>query len=89
MFDLPMASVHAFILTVYSVVAPDYNSAALRDGWSWICCGEQVHGRPRRPWVGAEAAGFNRLSHQEIKTSASVCFTPSLVCGEKTKRACL
>lgn len=44
MFDLPMASVHAFILTVYSVVAPDYNSAALRDGWSWICCGEQVHG---------------------------------------------
>lgn len=35
------------------------------------------------------AAGFNRLSHQEIKTSASVCFTPSLVCGEKTKRACL
>lgn len=49
MFNLPMASVHAFILTVYSVVAPDYNSAALRDGWSWICCGEQVHGRPRRP----------------------------------------
>lgn len=46
MFDLPMASVHAFILTVYSVVAPDYNSAALRDGWSWICCGEQVHADP-------------------------------------------